>query len=493
MSRRLVAIVLHGGGPYYLKPLLAAGRVPALARLMASGSSRTLLSPYPISASAWVTMLTGQPVAAHGIIDYMQVDARSYHAATAERVDASGYQDRTIFAVLTGAGRRVASIYLPMTHPPFPVNGIMISGFPLPDEQWPPTWPPELSRAIGPLNQRKLSSLRYERSDEVRAYLDFHLDRVEHVAEEACRDRQYDLVLACLALPDLAHHYFWNGNTPEALEPIYKVYERVDAAIGRLMDAAAPEDYFSVFSDHGGGPAPTRLFTVNRWLQEAGYQTPAAPALQRLGAVNLVNGAIRAARRLRINQRLAPYLGGRVRAGVSAITQNDAFVDWDRTRAYGMNFFYPLVGIELNLRGRQPRGIVEPGAEYDRLRSELMERLASLEDPATGQRICREVRRGAEMFAGPHADRFPDIVGILDRDYDSRTQIADAVFEPNQLQWEYPYMGYHDSEGTFAIRGPGVAAGATMDAVHMIDIAPTLLHLVGVPQAPWMEGRPFPI
>ena len=493
MSRRLVAIILHGGGPYYLRPLLAAGRVPAIARLMAAGSSRTLLSPYPISASAWVTMLTGQSVATHGVIDYMQVDARSYHAATAERVDSSAYRDRTIFAVLTQAGRRMASIYLPMTHPPFPVNGIIISGFPLPDEQWPPTWPPELSRTIGPLNQRKLASLRYERSDKVREYLDFHLDRVTQVALEACRDREYDLVLACLALPDLAHHYFWSGDTPEALEPIYRVYERVDGAIGRLMDAAGADDYFVLFSDHGGGPAPRRLFTVNRWLQDAGYQTPSAPALQRLGAINLVNGAIRAARRLRINQRLAPYLGGRLRAGVSAITQNDAFVDWTRTRAYGMNFFYPLVGLEINLRGRQRHGIVEPGAAYERLRQELVERLAGLEDPATGRQICRDVRPGADMFGGPHVERFPDVVGILDRDYDSRTQIGDAVFEPNRLQWEYPYMGYHDSEGTFTIRGPGVTTGATLDPVHMIDIAPMLLHLVDVPQASWMEGRPFAV
>lgn len=493
MSGRVVAIILHGGGPYYLEPLLAAGRVPAIAGLMAAGSSRALRSPYPISASAWVTMLTGQHVASHGVIDYMQVDARSYHAATAERVESSAYRDRTIFAVLTEAGRRMASIYLPMTNPPFPVNGMMISGFPLPDERWPPTWPAELSRRIGPLNRRKLASLRYERSDEVREYLDFHLDRVTQVALEACRDREYDLVLACLALPDLAHHYFWSGDTPEALEPIYQVYERVDAAIGRLVDAAGPDDYFVLFSDHGGGPAPRRLFTVNRWLQDHGYQTPAVPALQRLGAVNLVNGAIRAARRLRLNQRLVPLLGDGVRARLSAVTQNDAFVDWERTRAYGMNFFYPLVGLEINLRGRQRRGIVEPGTAYERLRGELAERLSGIEDPASGRRVCREVRLGAEMFAGPHVDRFPDVIGILERDYDARTQIGDAVFEPNRLQWEYPYMGYHDSLGTFAIRGPGVSAAATLEPVHMVDIAPTLLHLLGVPQARWMEGRPFAI
>lgn len=490
---RVVAIVLHGGGPYYLEPLLAAGRVPHLARLIAEGSSRLLRSPYPLSASAWVTMLTGQSVGTHGIVDYMQVDARSYHPMTAERVDSSSYRDRTIFAALTAAGRRTASIYLPMTYPPFPLNGFMMSGFPLPDEQRPPTWPPEVAARLGPMNRRKLTSTRYERADLVREYLDFHLDRISAVTLDACRDRSFDVVIACLALPDLAHHYFWTADTPEALEPIYQVYERVDAAIGRFRAVTEADDIFAVFSDHGGGPAPGRLFWVNRWLQDAGYLVPRSAALQRAGGVALVNAGIRLGRRLRVNQRLAPYLGDRLRGRVSAVTQNDVFVDWSSTRAYGMSLFYPLAGVEVNLRGRQRQGVVSPGAEYEAIVAELTEGLARLEDPETGRRVCREVRRGAEMFPGPHADRFPDLVAVLDRDYDARAQIADRVFEPNRLEWEYPYLGYHADQGTFAIAGPGIAAGRVLDAVNMVDVAPTLLALAGVAPPAWMEGRPFAV
>jgi predicted AlkP superfamily phosphohydrolase/phosphomutase len=331
--------------------------------------------------------------------------------------------------------------------------------------------------------------LRYEDSARIQEHLEFHLDRITTLIEEACRNRQFDLVFGCLAVPDLAHHYFWRGDTPEALEPIYRLYEAVDRAIGRFAALAGPDDYFLVCSDHGGGPAPRRTFAVNRWLQKSGYLSTSA-SLERFGGIRLANRIVIGARRLRLNQRLGPRLPKRLRSRASLIAQNGAFVDWGRTRAYGINFFYPLVGLEVNQRRRQARGIVPAGAATDAVVSDLMAKLATLEDD-TGRRVCRSVHRGADLFEGPHVERFPDVVGVLDPDYDTRVQLVDQVFGENTMQWEYPYLGYHDEHAMLVLRGPDVPADVTASTVPLIDVPPTILQLLGVAPPPWMTGRAF--
>lgn len=490
MSSRLVAIVLHGGGSYYLDPLFAAGRVPHIASLLAEGTSRTMRVPYPISASAWVTMFTGEAVGTHGVIDCVEVDARNYHAAAPRLVDSRSYRDRTIFSVLSAHGRRVASLYLPMTYPPWPVDGIMVSGFPLPDERRPPTWPPDLAERIEPLASERIAFLRYGDTSRIEAYLADHLDRIVRLALDTVRDRQYDAVFACLAVPDLAHHYFWRPDDPEALERIYRVYERVDAAIGEIVAATSADDHVVLFSDHGGCPAPRRAFAVNRWLADRGWLVPRG-GRGAAAAVDSTNRAVRWARRHRLNQRLGGLLPLRLRDRVSAFAQNDAFVDWSHTRAYGMSFFYPLCGISVNLRGRQAQGIVSPGPEQDAVLAEVREGLQELRDPETGTRVCRRVVAGGEWFDGPAHERFPDLVAELDHDYDARPQLEAEAFGPNTLQWEYPYLGYHYCEGLFAVRGPGIRRGVTAPAIDMIDLPPTLLALLGLPAPSSMQGRAF--
>lgn len=492
MSGRVFAVTLHGLGRYYLEPLLEQGRLPNLRRILDEGASGGLLSPYPVSAATWVTMFTGQSVGVHGALDYVQVDARSYHGTEARLADVEEFRDQTIFSILSRRGRRVAALFNPMTYPPWEVDGVMVSGFPLPDERRPPVWPPELSGRIGTVVPDRLLSLRYEDKDAVERYLETAVARVEEITVGLWNDDDFDLMYTCVAAPDIGHHYFWSRDDPDAFERLHRVYERVDATVGRYAGLVGDDDWLVLFSDHGGGPAPTRRFNVNRWLVETGLLVPRSRLAERLGLVRVVNRLIEAGRRLGIHEKLRRLLRGPVRQGVLSLTRNDAFFDWSRSRAYGVDFFFPLVGVEVNLEGRQPRGIVEPGAGYEELRARLVEELAALRDPATGARVCRRVCRREEMFHGPYLERIPDVVAELDLDYDGRIQLDRRVFDDNELRWDYPFLGYHSREGFFAVRGPGIEAGRRLPENDMIDLAPTLLTLLDVPIPDSMEGRPFP-
>ena len=123
---RLLVIFMHGAGRYYLAPLLSAGRLPCLDRIRRGGHQRYFQTEFPIAAGAWVTLLTGQSTATHGVIDYIDRDSRAYDGMAGHAASSADYRDRTVLSILSKAGRRVASVYLPMTNPPWPVNGVMI-------------------------------------------------------------------------------------------------------------------------------------------------------------------------------------------------------------------------------------------------------------------------------------------------------------------------------------------------------------------------------
>jgi predicted AlkP superfamily phosphohydrolase/phosphomutase len=400
------------------------------------------------------------------------------------------YRDRTVQSVLSACGRRVASIYLPMTDPPWPVNGMMISGFPVADERRPPTFPAELGRTLPPFSEHRILSLRYERPDLIDEYLRDNLRRIEAVTAGVCRSRQYDVVLSCLPTPDLAHHYFWRRDDPAALQRIYGYYDEIDAAIGRLVATVDDRTTVVVASDHGGRAAPPRLFGVNRWLADAGDLVVRSSPFAASRVVGLTNRAVNWAKRRRLHDAFAGRLRGALRRRVSAMTHNTAFVDWSRSRAYGLDFFCPLAGVEINLAGRQAAGIV-PARDFEPLRRDLIARLAAATDPGTGRPFFSRVARREELFDGPHGERFPDVVGVLTDEYDVKGHLDLPVAGPNHGQADYPYLGYHGRDAFFLARGAGIRHGVGPSSSAMRDLAPTLLALAGIEPPAFVEGRPF--
>jgi predicted AlkP superfamily phosphohydrolase/phosphomutase len=146
-------------------------------------------------------------------------------------------------------------------------------------------------------------------------------------------------------------------------------------------------------------------------------------------------------------------------------------VNWASTRAY-TSVHSTGEGISLNLAGREPGGIVDPGA-YESVRDEVAERVAAFMDPRTGKRPVARVWRREEVFKGKHADDAPDLLLQAGRLY-SLTHASSAV-EP--ADW---LSGDHRVDGVFAAAGPAVDRGAFPDVASLVDVAPTVLAAVGV-------------
>ena len=258
-------------------------------------------------------------------------------------------------------------------------------------------------------------------------------------------------------------------------------------------DTSTARQPFFLVSDHGFGPART-WFHVNRFLLERGLLAlgevqgsgPGA-ALARLG---LTPQALRSlVRRLDV-------LGLRRRVGrlarVTAGRQIDGAlarpIDWSRTQAVSGS--PASEGIYVNLKGREPNGVVEPGQPYEALRDRLAAELLAVRDPDTNQPVVQAVYRREELYDGPFLDLLPDLVFDLgDGPYlASDAPMAAKVLEPlppNLLQ------GRHRPTGVLAAAGAGIAAGRRIEGARIIDVAPTVLYALDLPIPDDMDGRPL--
>lgn len=238
---------------------------------------------------------------------------------------------------------------------------------------------------------------------------------------------------------------------PEQVRIIEDLYVRMDGLVGRVLGRLGKRDVLFIMSDHG-----FKLFrrgvNLNSWLYENGY-------------LALKEGA-----------------------GSSEEWFKD--VDWDRTRAYALG----LGGMYLNLRGREARGIVAPGEEADRLKSELIARLEGLVDPEKGATAISRIYDSARVYAGPYRDNGPDLIIGYNTGYraswDGVKGLVDhTVFSDNRRAWS----GDHCIDPA---QVPGVffsSAGFKTPGrkLSIMDIAPTALELFGVEPPRHMDGRSF--
>jgi predicted AlkP superfamily phosphohydrolase/phosphomutase len=252
-----------------------------------------------------------------------------------------------------------------------------------------------------------------------------------------------------------------------------------------------------VVSDHGFGPT-YRTFYLNEWLREQGYLV--LKDEEQIGRVNWrtrlvgrlsaplfwLNQASPAFRRLIAplkKRALSNFLRDEyVRMKEQGLVRlNHLPVDWGRTRAYCPD----EASLYLNLQGRDPEGVVQPGEEAECLLTEIEEGLRHIPDPATGRPVPVRLFRKEEIYNGPFLQDAPDLIVVMDN-YQTEVMAElgfGDLFNPNPIR-----SGTHTPEGLFIAWGPGIPAGKQMDA-GLMDIAPTVLHLLGVPVPEEADGR----
>ncbi|MEW6221042.1 MAG: alkaline phosphatase family protein [Thermodesulfobacteriota bacterium] len=484
MKNRVFVFGIDGGTFSVIRPAVAAGRLPVLGRLLAEGAHGDLESTVqPITPMAWSSFATGVNAGKHGIFDFARLEGGRPRLNTAGDRAAPA-----VWSLLSAAGRPATVVNVPFTYPPEEIHGIMIPGFDAPRVEraifHPEALYDELTARFGPYRLDWTFPIG-QRLD-LERYLQTIRDTVRHRGDTGLYllDRQpWDLFVIVFTSTDHAQHVFWQH--PEGQAIIEGVYAEVDRQLGRFLAALPPDVTVLVMSDHGAGPI-RHLVYLDNWLAREGFLARPAAA----GAGSLARRAKSALRRL-----LPTGLRKALRAGLPGVKNRldrailRSGVDWSQTRAYASGMYG---NIRLNLQGREPEGIVPP-ADYDRVCREIMDRLATLTDPASGQPLVAAVRRRHELYHGPCLDQAPDLV-IVWQDYACFTKKGidqgETIFGDRLMvdASDYPHTGTHRLEGIFLAHGPGVAPQAGVQA-RIIDLAPTILALLGEPVPAHMDGR----
>ena len=497
MSRVLV-IGIDGGTLDLIRPWAEEGHLPSLARLMEEGAWGRLESTLPpVTSPAWPTFATGKNPGKHGVFDFIRPSGGDF-----EMVNSTYIQARTLWQILSDAGRKVGVINVPVTYPPRPVNGFIISGL-LSPHSGHFTYPEDLldpyRGELGPY--RIAPSVQYKPGGE-EPFIEDLLDLVERRGRYALRlmeDHPWDFLMVHFQATDVLQHAFWKfvdpthpRHDPEAarrfVPAMQEVFRRVDNFIGRMVDRLDRGDTVIVMSDHGFGPLHW-VVNLNLFFLEKGLLYLKRDPFTRLRA-GLFRAGLTPASVWHLIERagLQNYVWL-----VSKSTRNKVVskflsfddVDWSRTVAYSIGH----VGqIYINLKGREPHGIVEPGEEYREVRERVIEALRDLRHPESGKPLLDRVIPGEEVTHGPYARRGPDLHVI----FDGYRAIAFPLFATDsrvvtrQIRGD---SGCHRLHGLLIAWGAGVRPGLAPEDAHIMDLAPTILHLMGLPVPDDMDGK----
>ena len=307
----------------------------------------------------------------------------------------------------------------------------------------------------------------------------------------------------CWHLHDPAHPAHDPDVVREIGDPLRRVYTAIDRAIGQTV-AAAGDTTVLLFSAHGMSFWYGAQVLLPDILFRLGVSVPLAGPSERAGlAASLRGQARRVWRRLprRLRDTLIPP-PPRLRAATAGFTLPALGVDTFRSRCFMVRNGNISGGIRLNLKGREPSGVLSPGAEAEAFLRELTQDLLDLVDERTGRPVVRRVLRTSEEYQGARLSELPDL--LVDWAFDVPTGSSHhgggaaatvAVRSPKfgrlEATNDYTRTGDHRIEGMFVAAGPGVRPGRVDRVVSILDLAPTFTALAGV-DMPGAEGKPIP-
>jgi predicted AlkP superfamily phosphohydrolase/phosphomutase len=440
-----------------------ADEVPNIRSLMDGGMYGDLASiTPPITVPAWACAMTGKTPGQLGIYGFRNRRDTSYDGLSIATADT--ITDPAVWDVIAPAGLRSALIGVPPSYPPpaaFP--GWRVGCFLTPPSARSWAYPRDLETEIvselGDGNE-----YIFDIPDFRRAGYDVALDQVFKMTERRFRigrrlatEKPWDFFMLCEIAPDRLHHVFWQhwdpthplhepGNKYESAFQDY--YRFLDDQVGSLLDVLPDDAITIVMSDHGARPMMGGL-CFNDWLIQEGYLTLAAQPSK-------------------------------------VIPIKDAAIDWSQTTAWGDGGYYGR--LFLNVKGREPEGIVEP-ARYDEVRDELVAKLEAAPGP-DGEPLGTKVLKPQDVY--------PEVRGVAP---DLIVYFGDLAWRSvgsvgNRSIYTYendtgPDGANHDRSGVFAMAGvPGQPTGE-VQGLRLVDVGPTIMRLFGVEAPEGVVGRSF--
>ncbi|MGB3903462.1 MAG: alkaline phosphatase family protein [Anaerolineae bacterium] len=514
--KKVFIVALDGATLDLLRPWAEAGKLPLFHKIFAAGVVGELRSTIPpVTPVAWTSFMTGKNPGRHGIFDLF----RPIRADYSEVIPTYGDHctERTLWQILSDRGRKVGLVNVPMTYPPKPVKGFVISGVPAPVNKESYSYPASVLRELQQMgwDLTRDASMMIGSYDEnlasLRELIEVRTQATLHLMEQS----EWDVFMVHFLETDQVQHIYWrfmdtnegpSPDTGESGKAILELFQHVEVSLARICQSLDEDTIVIMVSDHGMGPTRYHVY-LNNWLLQEGlmtwkrrWSTRYKRALSSVG-INptsiyslLPTEFVRrfAAGRLRAEMSQMLPEGSRSRsissflAGALWLSLND--VDWSATSAYSTGTMQAGF-IYVNLKGREPQGIVEDGREYENLRHSIRARLLDYIDPLTGRKIFAQVHFREEVYSGPYVSRAPDII-VICGDPEFNTPMGRLFLSNKVVAHVHDANAAHRMNGLFAMVGQDIArTGCSIVGAEIIDVAPTILYLLGEEIPSDMDGK----
>ena len=456
-NRRMLVIGLDCAAPELVFDQYK-DHLPNISRLMKNGSYGKLESCHPpITIPAWMVMCTSTSPGELGIYGFRHRKGFSYKEGYI--ANALSVKREKLWDILGRLGKKVCIVSIPPGYPPTPVNGELISCFITPDADREYTYPSslkqEVEKLVGPYPFDV--EFRIEDRDGLLKNMNEMTEKHFQVIEHLLKTRKWDFFMFNEIGVDRLHHAFWKffdkkhpkyvpGNPYENVGLEY--YKKIDGHIGRLLSLIPPDTIVLVVSDHGA-KGMRGAFCFNEWLIEQGY--------------------------LVLKNRPE---------GVTELDKLD--VDWSRTKAWAWGGYYARVFF--NVKGREAEGTIDP-KDLDRERVELSKKIMDIRD-SKGQKMDTKVYRPEELYPASIGDK-PDLMVYFD---DLYWRSAGTIGHGSLYLSENdtgPDDAVHAQHGIFILRDPKAKGKGQIPDVNILDVAPTLLKVMGYEIPTTMRGHPL--
>ena len=495
-GRRVLLIGLDAATFDVITPLAREGKLPTLSKIMAQGTAAKLRSVIPpLTPAAWTAQATGKNPGKHGIYDFLKRKKNSYET---ELVTALDRRADAVWNILSNHGKRVGVMNVPMTYPPEQVNGFMISGLGTPESRKDFSYPAGLLKEIeNNVGRYRIWHRSFPRPDAADDFLSDIFDIVDcqtKAARYLMGKEKWDFFMIVYQIADWAQHYYWKycdeshpafDKSSPAHTVIERTYRKLDAQVAELFEASDEETDVIVMSDHGMGPCEKNVY-VNNWLAVNNYlkyKKGLRYALYSLGFTSEL--ALKMAVSLGLGDIIVRARESKKSLLKLFLTNDD--IDWSKTIAYSYGNDGKIV---LNLKGREPEGTIEQGLQFEKTRDEIIEKLKAFKDPENGTPVCDAVYKSEDAFSGPYSPspnspEGADIIPLMSRYHQDFHWTSKSVLGPAPDN----ISANHRLHGIFIMKGERIKQAAFVPEVSILDSAPTILYLMGLPIPEDMDGK----
>ena len=496
---RLLVLALDMGDGDLIRHWSKQGHLPHFASLISSGTWMDLESPAQVlHTSTWPTFATGVHPGKHGV--YFPYQPKPGYQL-AQHVQADQYGAATFWHLADRQGCRCVIYDVPETFPESGFRGKAVfdwgtwAWYGTPCAQ-PSALLKEVKSRFGryPLGfEAKRLGARMPDLEVMEKGLLRSVEYKRSTAQWLLQREPWNLAVVGFCEPHPAGHYLWPANVDAVgradenqMTPLLRFYVALDQAVGVLLDNLPTDAALLIVSGDGVCPNRCAWYLLPAVLERLGYTCPAS-GNEDGGAPRSLVGRAKSLVSAKTRRQIADLLPWWLRDQLGAREQA-ANIDWSKTRVFTLPT--DLEGcIRINLKGREPQGIVEPGQEYSELCEEIRSRMVELTNPANGMPAVRRIWLRNEVFPGERQEQLPDLIVTWNNEAPFKS-LASLRFGSIEDDNADPRPGTHSPYGFLLAAGAGVPSGL-QGSGRLVDVAPTAMKLLGLTLPAGLDGVPL--